>query len=146
MRPVHETDIRPCRLEECGAVLDLYRRAAALESVTDSLDVLEGLVREHSSRFLVAERNGKIVGSVFGGWDGWRGHIYRLVVDPDERRAGLGRRLVEAAEHALVELGARRLSITVAGNDDRATGFWRAMAASDWQQDEHAVRFTKTLR
>ena len=56
-------------------MLDLYRRAAALESVTDSLDVLEGLVREHSSQFLVAERNGKIVGSVFGGWDGWRGHI-----------------------------------------------------------------------
>ena len=70
----------------------------------------------------------------------------RLVVDPAVRRGGLGRRLVEEAERALVARGARRLSITVAGNDDRATGFWRAMASSDWQHDEHAIRFTKTLR
>ncbi len=74
-----------------------------------------GTGQRHSGQFLVAERNGKIVGSVVGGWDGWRGHIYRLVVDPAERRGGLGRRLVEEAERALVALGARRLSITVAG-------------------------------
>ncbi len=32
------------------------------------------------------------------GWDGWRGNMYRLAVDPQHRRLGLARRLVEEGE------------------------------------------------
>ena len=141
-------DRRPSmgRLEECRAVLDPplppRRRARKRHRFTGrSRGTGPGAFEPVS----VAERNGKIVGSVFGGWDGWRGHIYRLVVDPAERRGGLGRRLVEEAERALVARGARRLSITVA-ETTIARWFWWAMASSDWQHDEHAIRFTKTLR
>ena len=42
---------------------------------------------------MVAESDQQIVGTVIAGWDGWRGSIYRLVVAPSHRRAGLGRRL-----------------------------------------------------
>lgn len=85
------------------------------------------------------------MGSVVAGFDGWRGHVYRLVVAPEERRAGLGRRLVEEAERLLAGLGARRLSITVAGDDECAVGFWEAMAEPGWQRDRRAIRLVKTL-
>ena len=44
--------------------------------------------------FLVAEDDGRIVGSVIGGWDGWRGHIARLAADPTLRRKRIARKLV----------------------------------------------------
>ena len=66
-------EIRPCRLGECSAVLTLWARAGAIPSPTDSLDEVTRLVREHPDQLLVAVDQGSIVGSVIGGWDGWRG-------------------------------------------------------------------------
>src|SRR2546427_12686623 len=81
--------IRPCRVEECEAVLALWQRAGAIPSVTDTLEELTRLVRsEHGDGFLVAVRDGGVVGSVIGGWDGWRGGIYRPAVGPPARPPG----------------------------------------------------------
>src|SRR5437867_7175329 len=80
------TVIRPCRFEECPAVLALWERAGAIPSPTDTLEELMRLVRAHGDGFLVAIQQGAVVGSVIGGWDGWRGNIYRLAVAPEARR------------------------------------------------------------
>ena len=69
--------------------------------VRDTLEEVSHLVREHADALLVAIRQGSIVGSIIGGWDGWRGNIYRLAVAPEARRAGLARRLVDAGERML---------------------------------------------
>jgi len=64
--------IRPCRVAECPAVLALWQRAGAIPSPTDTLVELEQLVTYQDDGLLVAVENGVIVGSVIGGWDGWR--------------------------------------------------------------------------
>jgi ribosomal protein S18 acetylase RimI-like enzyme len=138
-------EMRRCRREECEAVLDFWRRAEALESVTDSLDVLEALAADGQG-FLVAVRSGRIVGTILVGYDGWRGHVYRLAVAPEERRRGLGARLTAEAEQVLRDLGARRVAVTVAGDDQRAAPFWESMTAEGWERDARAIRFVKTLR
>lgn len=88
----------------------------------------------------MAEAHGHIVGSVIAGWDGWRGSVYRLAVTPTHRRSGLGRRLLEAAEARLSELGAVRLQAIVVASDARATGFWRK---NDWEEQTQRLRFVK---
>jgi hypothetical protein len=40
------------------------------------------LISEPAASLLVATIDNQIVGSVIGGWDGWRGNIYRLAVTP----------------------------------------------------------------
>ena len=136
-------EIRPCRLEECAAVLAMWARAGAIPSPTDTLQEVNHLVREHADSLLVASRQGSIVGSVIGGWDGWRGNIYRLAVAPEARRAGLARRLVDAAERMLVSKGARRFSALVERHEAHAVGFWDALADRGWQRDERMMRYIK---
>jgi len=64
-------------------VLGLWQEAGVTPpSVTDSLEGLTLLIREPAALLLVATIDGRIVGSVIGGWDGWRGNIYRLAVAP----------------------------------------------------------------
>src|SRR5207245_7270488 len=139
------TVIRPCRFEECAAVLGLWERAGAIPSATDPLEELGRLVRAHGDGFLVAIQQGAVVGSVIGGWDGWRGNIYRLAVAPEARRRGLARKLVHEAERALRAKGARRLSALVERDEAHAVGFWDSLATTGYQRDPRMLRYVKTL-
>ena len=135
--------IRPCRREECPDVLALWEHAGAIPSPTDSLEELQRLVDQHGDGFLVAVQQGRIVGSVIGGWDGWRGNIYRLAVAPEARRRGLARRLVQEAEHVMQTKGARRLSALVERHETHAVGFWDALGDRGWRRDERMTRYIR---
>jgi len=75
---------------------------------------------------LVAESAGRVVGAVIAGWDGWRGNIYRLAVDDEHRRRGIGAQLTEAAENYLRDRGVHRVTALVAHDDEAAGAFWDA--------------------
>src|SRR2546427_12789351 len=99
--------IRPCRAEECEAVLALWRRAGATASATDTLEELLRLVRsEHGDGVLVAIQEGAIVGSVIGGGGGGRGEHYRLAGGPGGPRRGPSPGAVPQAERVLRRKGA----------------------------------------
>ena len=132
-------EIRQAGFDDVGAVLSLWEEAAEPTS-TDTADALGALLGRDPGALLVAEVSGEIVGSVIAGWDGWRGSIYRLAVAPAQRRRGLGRRLLAAAEERLSGLGASRLHAIVIGGDERAVAFWRG---SDWEHQEGQLRFVR---
>src|SRR2546427_7154091 len=87
--PTGAVAIRPCRAEECEAVLALWRRAGAIPSPTDTLEELLRLVRsEHGDGVLVAVQAGAIVGSGIGGGGGGGGEHLSLGVGPRGARPG----------------------------------------------------------
>jgi ribosomal protein S18 acetylase RimI-like enzyme len=132
-------DIRPAGLEDAPAVLAFWRDVAE-PTTTDDADGVAALLTRDPGALLVAESSGRIVGTVIAAWDGWRGSVYRIAVDPAHRREGLGRRLLHEAEQRLRGLGARRMHAIVVGTDEQAVGFWRA---SDWEYQSSQLRFTR---
>ena len=134
--------IREARRDDCPAVLDLWREAEAIPSHTDNLEELHRLVRENTGLFLLAEEQGRLVGSIIGGWDGWRGNMARLAVPPDYRRRGIARSLVEEAERRLRAKGARRITALVAKSEEHAAAFWEAVG---YPNDVRIQRHVKTL-
>lgn len=84
------------------------------------------MVKGSPASLLVAEANGRLVGAVIAAWDGWRGNIYRLAVDDQYRRQGIGLQLTQAAEDYLRGCGVRRITALVAYDDGVAGSFWDA--------------------
>ena len=84
-------------------------------------------MRRDPTALVVAEAEGRLVGTLIVGWDGWRAGLYRLVVLPEVRRMGVATQLIQAGEARLRELGARRISCMVMSDHDHANAFWRAM-------------------
>ena len=137
--------IRPPRPDEAQQVLALWQEADATPSPTDTRDEVTRLLGEASAVLLVVEADGRLVGTVIGGWDGWRGNIYRLAVLPAYRRRGIARALVGEAERRLHRMGARRISALVESDHLWATDFWDSLRASGYRHDERMRRYVKTL-
>jgi len=77
---------------------------------------------------LVAEEDGRVIGFVYAGLEytdwmalrGPAGALYDLVVDPNHRRSGVGRTLLDAALAELVRLGAPRVVLSTAERNQAA--------------------------
>jgi ribosomal protein S18 acetylase RimI-like enzyme len=134
-----EIVLRPATVDDIEHVLSFWLQAAEPTS-TDSADALGALLDRDPSALIVGETDGKIVGSVIAGWDGWRGAVYRLAVGPAHRRRGLGQSLLRAAEERLTRLGGRRLHAIVVESNADAVAFWDA---TDWEHQEGQFRFAK---
>lgn len=119
--------IRPGSEQDAAAVLALWREAKSPPSPTDSEDGLDRLLHRDPDSLLLADVDQGPIGSLIVGWDGWRGNLYRLAVDPAWRRQGIATALVRAGEDRLRELGAVRLTAIVASEDREAIGLWRSV-------------------
>lgn len=133
--------IRPGRPEEGPALLDLWHHADASPSPTDTPEQVGQVLRDPAATVLVAVDNDLLVGSIIGGWDGWRGNIYRLAVLPSYRRRGVARALVAAAEQSLAERGALRISALVEQDHPWAVGFWDSL----YEPDPRMIRYVKKV-
>jgi ribosomal protein S18 acetylase RimI-like enzyme len=134
--------LAPCRLEDIGAVLDLWDRAHIVALAGDSAAALRRRLERDADLFLLAWRGDAVVGSLMGGWDGWRGSMYRLATDPDFRRRGIARMLVDAVEQALQARGATRITSLVIRNEPGSPEFWRSVG---YQPDTAIDRYAKVL-
>lgn len=133
--------IRPCRPDEGPALLDLWHHADASPSPTDTPEQVDQVIQDPAASVLVAVDNDLLVGSIIGGWDGWRGNLYRLAVLPSYRRRGVARALVAAAEERLAERGARRVSALVEHDHPWAVGFWDSL----YEPDPRMIRYVKKV-
>ena len=134
--------IRKCRADETEAVLTLWRQAAATVGVTDTVEDLTRAIVDSPAVVLVAEAKGRLVGSIIGSFDGWRGNIYRLAVHPTSRRQGIARALVAEVEQRLAKQGARRMIAPVEQDHPWAMGFWQAV---HYEVLPNMVRFVRDL-
>ncbi len=90
-------------------------------------DVIRRKLATQPELFLVAVQNGYLIGTVLGGYDGFRGWIYHLAVHPDQQRQGYGRRLVEAVERQLCALGCPKLNLQVRATNRSTVRFYKAL-------------------
>ncbi|HEY7295269.1 MAG TPA: GNAT family N-acetyltransferase [Dehalococcoidia bacterium] len=135
-------ELRPCRLQEIEAVLTLWQRAEAVPRPTDNVGALRLRLERDPELFVLAWDGERLVGSLLGGWDGWRGNMYRLAIDPAYRRRGIARRLVAAVEAALRALGAERISSLVFEEEPGAAEFW---LSAGYAPDPATSRYAKDL-
>ena len=134
--------LREVRDAELVAVLALWREAEATVSHTDAVEDVRLAASGSTSVVLIAEDEGRIVGSAIGGFDGWRGNIYRLAVHPHHQRQGIARRLVSDLEARLAEMGAKRITALVERDHPWATGFWDA---AGYGLDAGMARYVRNL-
>ena len=119
--------IRPFQEADRAAVLALWQACGLTRPWNPPEGDLDRAVQSPSSAVLVAEEDGLLQGSVMVGYDGHRGWVYYLSVQPELLKSGLGQKLMTAAEDWLRARGCRKVELMVRNSNDGVIGFYEAI-------------------
>lgn len=123
--------VRPFAEIDEPSVIALWTEVFADEPPrNDPRAVVRRKLRVQRELFLVGEAQGKVVGTVVAGFDGYRGWVYRLAVHPDHRRRGFGRALMREAEARLRAVGCPKLNLQVRSSNAEVVAFYRRLGYS----------------
>jgi ribosomal protein S18 acetylase RimI-like enzyme len=80
--------------------------------------------------FFVVLHKQQPIGTVMAGYDGHRGWLYSLAVQPDFAQQGCGTALVRHAEQALSALGCVKINLQIVANNHAVTAFYETLGYS----------------
>lgn len=124
-------NVRPYEDGDEEAVVALWDRCGLLRPWNDPRKDIARKKRVQRDLFLVGVVDGAIVGSVMGGYEGHRGWINYLAVDPSRRRRGLGRALMGEAERRLRALGCPKTSLQIRRDNPEAVAFYERLGYAE---------------
>jgi len=117
--------IRPFQPPDEDAVIELWRRCDLVRAQNDPRKDIARKLAVQPEMFLVAVDDGAIVGSVMCGYEGHRGWINYLAVDPERRLRGIGRELMKEAERILAAAGCPKINLQVRSTNQAVIDFYR---------------------
>lgn len=98
-----------------------------IRSIDDSKEGVERFLKRNPDTSVVAEEDGKIVGSILCGHDGRRGCLYHVCVHEDYRRHGIGKKMVVYAMEKLKEEKISKVSLIAFTENDIGNAFWNTI-------------------
>jgi len=126
-----ELKIRSYQDPDRSAVIDLWQRCNLVVPQNDPKKDIEMKRKVRDGLFFVGIVNDRIVSAVMAGYDGHRGWIYYLAVDPDHRCKKIGRRMMEKAESALRKRGCPKINLQVRKSNQAVVPFYEHLGYSD---------------
>lgn len=121
------SEIRVFRAEDEPEVVALWEACGLVVPWNVPSDDISLKVAFQPELFFVALQADRLVGSVMAGYEGHRGWINYLAVDPSLRRSGLGRELMEHCETQLGALGCPKINLQVRGGNKDVLAFYERL-------------------
>ncbi len=116
--------VRPFAVGDTEAVIALWRDCDLTRPWNDPARDIDRKLAVADDLLLVRTVDDRVVGTVMAGYEGHRGWINYLAVDPNVRGAGHGRALMEAAELRLRDLGCPKVNLQVRATNPDAIAFY----------------------
>jgi ribosomal protein S18 acetylase RimI-like enzyme len=119
--------IRPFQSEDEEAVVSLWGRCDLIRPWNDPHKDIRRKLGVRPEWFLVGMINGQIVACVMAGYEGHRGWLNYLAVDPDQQGRGLARAIVTEAERQLHEAGCPKINLQIRTSNHGVIEFYRRL-------------------
>ncbi len=108
-----------------AAVIELWQATFGYGAAhNDPEFVIRKKLDVHDGLFFVAECSGTVAGTVMAGYDGHRGWIYTLAVNPKARGKGIGTQLIRHAEMELAKVGCVKVNLQVLEGNKAVVDFY----------------------
>lgn len=121
--------IRKMAAEDYDKVYELWMGISGfgIRVIDDSREGVTRFLKRNPTTSVVAEQNGRIVGTILCGHDGRHGCFYHVCVAADYRKHGVGNRMAQFAVKALKEEGINKVSLIAFKENQAGNGFWQSL-------------------
>lgn len=125
-----QVTVRPFTPADEAAIIALWRACGLVKPQNDPKKDIARKLRVNPEWFLVADTGGLVVGAIMAGYEGHRGWINYLAVDPIRRRDGIGRLLMAEAERVLRAAGCPKINLQVRPENKGVIAFYETIGFS----------------
>ncbi len=123
-------NIRPFEPKDETAVICLWQQCDLVRPWNNPHQDIQRKLKVRPDLFLVGELNSQVVATVMAGYEGHRGWLNYLAVDPSHQRHGLARALVAEAECRLRAAGCPKINLQVRTSNQVVIEFYRRIGYS----------------
>jgi ribosomal protein S18 acetylase RimI-like enzyme len=122
--------IREFQPDDRQATIAVWERCDLVVPWNDPLRDIARKMQVGRELFLVGCVAGEVVATVMGGYEGHRGWINYLAVDPDHRRRGYAESLVRELEIRLIAIGCPKVNLQVRASNSAVLAFYEKIGYS----------------
>jgi len=122
--------IRSFHAKDEEAVIALWHRCDLVRPWNDPSKDIQRKLQVRPDLFLVGLFEGALIASVMVGYEGHRGWLNYLAVDPEHQRQGYARAIVQEAERLLRGAGCPKINLQVRTSNKDVIEFYRRMGYS----------------
>ncbi|MFC1875103.1 GNAT family acetyltransferase [Chloroflexota bacterium] len=119
--------IKPYLPEYEKAVIKLWRKCDLLRPWNDAKKDIKRKLKVNPELFLIGTIEGNIIATVIGGYEGHRGWINYLAVDPVYQGRGIGKQIMEVVEGKIKRMGCPKINIQTRTDNQDAVKFYESV-------------------
>ncbi len=87
--------IEKFKIEYYDEVVELWRKAGVEVVSSDTIDEVTRVLNRNPDLFLIGKVQEKVIAVVMGAFDGRRGYVHHLAIDPDYQKRGYGKMMMD---------------------------------------------------
>lgn len=113
---------------DLSGVQILWKEAGFNLSLSDTIPELKKMLQHNPNLCLVLELSNdekKIIGAVLGGFDGRRGWIHHLAVNPLYQNKGIGTKIMDELTQRFENMGAVKLKLEILKKNKKVIEFYK---------------------
>ncbi|MFW9971007.1 MAG: GNAT family N-acetyltransferase [Candidatus Odinarchaeota archaeon] len=111
-------------------IIALWRKAGINVGSTDTIEEIERMLKRNPQLFLIGKLGQKIISVVMGGFDGRRGYVHHLAVDPDCQKKGYGKMLMDELIARFRKMGVHKIHLFIEKYNKEVVKFYLNL---DWE-------------
>ena len=112
-------------MESYELVVDLWIKSGISVGSTDTREELERMLQRNPNIFLIGKINNSVIGVVMGGFDGRRGYVHHLTIDPDYQRRGYGKIIMADLIEKFRKIGVHKIHLFIEKYNKDVVEFYR---------------------
>ncbi|MAQ98935.1 MAG: GNAT family acetyltransferase [Oceanospirillaceae bacterium] len=116
--------IRPFHTNDTEAVVELWQTCGLTRPWNNPRKDIERKLSVQPELFLVGLSGNQVIASAMAGYDGHRGSVYYLAVDPHHQRIGIGSEIMRHIERLLTDLGCPKINLQIRSSNLDVKAFY----------------------
>ncbi len=120
-----DLEIRAYADDDADTVVSLWSKCGLIRSWNDPRMDIARKLDDSPGLLFVGESGGRLVSTCMAGYDGHRGWIYYLAVEPSMQGRGFGRAMMRHAERRLNAMGCPKIDLMVREGNEGVIEFYR---------------------